>query len=144
MLEKIKLKRLHTDAKIPTQGTINSACFDFYAVETVTIKPNEVKLIECGWAFEIPEGYYVHLYPRSSLACKQQLIILNSPGVIDSDYRGPVLCFSKNIGHSIVTIKKGDRYAQMALRRVVETVFEEVAELNTTNRGIGGTGSTGK
>jgi dUTP pyrophosphatase len=93
---------------------------------------------------EIPIGYSVQIYPRSGKACKSQLIELNSPGIIDSSYRGELLTCMKNLSNDIVSIKKGDRYAQMFLVKNIKMYFEEVDELNETDRGDGGFGSSGK
>ncbi len=142
---KIKLKRLHPDAKMPTHGTEDSACADLYAIEDITFHSGDVKCIRSGWAFEIPKGYYVEIYPRSGLACKKQLIILNSPCIIDSDYRGEVYTYMRYIGGFFIpTIKKGDRYAQMILKKCIYTTFKEVNELSETERNAGGFGSTGR
>jgi len=140
---KIKLKRLSRYAKVPTYSTEHSAALDLYATESVTLHPGDVKIIRSGWAFEIPNGYYVEIVPRSSLACKNQLIILNSPGIIDADYRGEVFTYMKNIGDSGKIIQSGDRYAQMLLKGRIPVWFEEVEELSETSRGSGGFGSTG-
>jgi len=140
----IKLKRLHKDAKVPTRGTMFSAASDLYAVEDVELSPGNVGILSCGWAFEIPPDYYVEIVPRSGLACKKEVIILNSPCIIDSDYRGEIKTYAKNVGTELVKIKVGERYAQMILKKVLYTVFNEINELSKTNRGSGGFGSTGK
>jgi dUTP pyrophosphatase len=140
----IKLKRLHKDAKVPTYGTERSAYLDLYAVEDVMLSPGETKVIRSGWAFEIPELHYVDVLPRSGLACKKGIISLNSVGIIDSDYRGEILTTMRNLGEDPVLIAKGDRYAQMAIKRSIYTTFREVDELTPTERGSGGFGSTGK
>jgi len=140
----IKLKRLNKDAIIPTYGTEYSAYLDLYAVEDVSLRPGDVRVIRSGWAFEIPEGYYVDILPRSGLACKKGVITLNSVGIIDSDYRGEVLTTMRNVGDELVLISKGDRYAQMAIKKAIYTIFKEVDELTPTSRGSGGFGSTGK
>jgi len=140
----IKLHKLDENAVVPTYGSKNAACLDLYAVEDVILRPQDVRYIRSGWAFAIPDGYEVNIVPRSGLACKNQLIILNSPCVIDSDYRGEVYTYMKNIGEEVVMIKRGDRYAQMSLRESIYTVFEIVDELDETERGKSGFGSTGK
>jgi dUTP pyrophosphatase len=141
---KIKLKRLHKDAKIPTYAHKDDACADLYAVEDITIRPGEVGCVRSGWALEFPTGYYMEIRPRSSLACKKQLMILNSPSTIDSPYRGDLLTYMKNIGTNIVSIRKHDRYAQIMVKKVIPMNFEEVEELNKTSRGTSGFGSTGR
>ena len=139
----IKLKRLHKDAKIPTYGTEDSACVDLYAIEDYTFHPGGLKRIHSGWSCEIPKGYYVEVYNRSGMASKKQLVIVSSR-VIDADYRGEIFTPIKNIGDTVQIINKGDRFAQMLLKKRIYMVFEEVAELTPTNRGSGGFGSTGK
>lgn len=138
----IKLKRLHRDAMVPTYGTKNSACVDLYAVEDVLIKPGEVKNVSCGWAMEINEDYFLEIYPRGSMIAKQQLLPLCSP--IDCDYRGEIFTYMKNIGNKDVLIKRGERYAQMLIKKHIYMTFKEVEELTPTQRGSGGFGSTGK
>lgn len=140
----INLKRLHKDARIPTYGTIDSACLDLYAVEDTTFALGEVKYIECGWIFEIPKEHYVTIHARSGLACKKQLVLLNSTAIIDSDYRGPIRTYFKNIGNNTLAIRKGDRYAQMALHKRIYVLFNEVDKVGITDRNTGGFGSTGK
>lgn len=140
----IKLKRLHKDAKVPTYAHCDDACADLYAIEDVVFRPGDVKYIRSGFAMEIPRGYSIQIYPRSGMACKSQLIKLNSPGIIDSTYRGELFTCMKNLSNNIVSIKKGDRYAQMFLVENIKMYFEEVNELNETDRGAGGFGSTGK
>ena len=141
---KIKLKRLHKDAVIPTYGTKSSACLDLYAVEDVTFRSGDTKRIRSGWAFEIPEGHYVEIMPRSGLAIKNDLIMPNSPGIVDSDYRGEIFVYMKFLRENWqFNIKKGDRFAQMKIKRSITMEFEEVEELDATDRGSGGFGSTG-
>lgn len=141
---KIKLKRLHKDAKVPTYGTKNSACLDLYAVEDVIFRSGDTMCIRSGWAFEIPEGYYVEVMPRSGLSIKNSLIMPNSPGIVDSDYRGEIFVYMKFLrGNGRFNIQKGDRFAQMLIKKSILVEFEEAEELNETDRGAGGFGSTG-
>jgi dUTP pyrophosphatase len=141
----VKVKKLDPYAIIPTKAHSTDACMDLYAIEPVVFRPGEVKYVRSGLAFEIPEGYYIEVKPRSGLASKQQLIILNSPAIIDSDYRGEVMIFMKNLKDTnSVVINKGDRYAQMSLKKIIDFDFEEVDELTGTERGTGGFGSSGK
>lgn len=141
---KIKLHKLDEDAITPIYGSDGAACLDLYAVDDVIIRAGAVRYVRSGWAFAIPNGYEVQIYPRSGLACKKQLIILNSPCIIDSDYRGEIYTYMKNVGDESVMIRKGDRYAQMSLRKSIYTEFEVVDELEDTERGEGGFGSTGR
>lgn len=147
---KIKLKRLHKDAKIPMYGTKDSAGADLYAVEDVSFRPGELKMVCTGWMAEIPSGYYIEIYNRGSMAAKKQLVIVSSR-VVDSDYRGEIFVPMKLIISNIpipeifkVSIKKGDRIAQMIVKKYEKLEFEEVDELSTTKRSDGGFGSTGK
>jgi len=138
----IKLKRLHKDAKIPTYGTKYSAGADLYAVEDVNLHPDELKLVHTGWMMEVQPGCYIEIYNRGSMSAKRELVIVSSR-VVDADYRGEVFVPIKNIGTNLQLIKKGDRIAQMMVKDVLEINFEEVNELNKTDRDDGGFGSTG-
>ncbi len=140
---KIKIKKLHKDAVMPTYGTEHSACVDLYVVEDITFRPGELKWVHSGLAVEIPMGYYIEVFNRSSMAGKKQLIITSSR-VIDSDYRGEIFAPIKNIGVTMQLIRKGDRFAQMMIKKVIKMNFIEVDELNETDRGAGGFGSTGR
>jgi dUTP pyrophosphatase len=139
----IKLKKLHKDAIVPTYGTKDSACVDLYAVEDVTIRPGELKKLRSGLAVEMPRGHYIEMYNRSSMAGKRQLLIVSSC-VIDEDYRGEIYAPIKNIGDGIQFIRKGDRFAQMMIKKTIKMNFIEVDELKNTERGAGGFGSTGQ
>lgn len=141
----VKVKKLNPKAIIPTKAHVTDACMDLYAIEPVVFRPGEVKYIRSGLAFEIPRGYYIEVKPRSGLASKRQLIILNSPAIIDSDYRGEVMVYMKSLNSTdSVVINEGDRFAQMSLKKVLDFEFEEVEELTKTERGAGGFGSSGK
>jgi len=140
---KIKLKKLHKDAIIPTYAHFTDACADLYAIEDYFIRPGELIFIRSGLAVEIPEGYYIEMYNRSGNAAKKELVIVSSR-IIDADYRGEVFAPIKNIGSKGKSIKKGDRFAQIALKSKIHMVFDLVDELNETERGSGGFGSTGK
>jgi len=139
---RIKLKKLHKDATIPVYGTEHSACVDLYAIEDVTIRPGELLRVRSGIAVEMPSGYYIEVYNRSGNASKRQLYIISSR-VIDSDYRGEIFAPIKNLGGIPQTIRKGDRFAQMMIKKVIRMEFEEVDELSNTERGAGGFGHTG-
>ena len=136
-------KKLHKNAKLPTYGTRESACMDLYAIEDYYIRPGMVVLIRTGLAFEIPNGYEIQIRPRSS-AIKNQLLILNTPGTVDADYRGEVMVGVKNISAVDYAVKKGNRIAQMALKEVPLVLLHEVKELSDTERGGSGFGHTGK
>lgn len=140
----VLIKKLHKDAKIPTYATEGSVGLDLYAIENYVLRPNDVKCIRSGIVVAPPEGYYFEVFSRSSLACKKQCIILNSVPVLDEDFRGEILIYMKNISNDTVIINKGDRYAQMILKKKIPVIFKEVSELPATSRGAGGFGSTGR
>lgn len=139
---KIRLKRLSKYAKVPTSAHKWDAGLDLYAVEDVVFHPGELKHVRSGWAFEIPEGYYVEVYNRSGLSSKKQVVIVSSR-VIDSTYRGEIYAPMKNISINDVIIKRNDRFAQIMIKKTIYINFEEVENLSDTNRGQGGFGSTG-
>jgi dUTP pyrophosphatase len=114
------------------------------AVRTeVILAPGARALIPTGFAIEVPEGYEVQVRPRSGLALKFGVTVLNSPGTIDSDYRGPVGVILANFGTEAFCIRRGDRIAQMIVAPVVQAAFRETEALATSDRGSGGFGSTG-
>ncbi len=107
------------------------------------IAPFETKLIPTGFSIELPNGYEAQIRPRSGLALKHQIGILNSPGTIDSDYRGEVGILLTNFGKEPYTVKRGDRIAQMVVHRYTRVEWEKVDQVNETSRGSGGFGHTG-
>lgn len=133
------------DLQLPEYATEGAAGMDVCAaVESdVTISPLETKLIPTGFSIELPQGYEAQIRPRSGLALKHQMGILNSPGTIDSDYRGEVKILLTNFGKQPYTVKKGDRIAQMVIHRYTRVDWEEVNRVNDTVRGAGGFGHTG-
>jgi dUTP pyrophosphatase len=143
---KIYFKKLKSGAKIPTYAKNGDACCDLYAVEDYTIKPGEVRLIGFGFAIEMPPGFEAQVRPRSGLAVKYALSIVNSPGTIDNDYRGEIMTPIINLGKEPYTIKAGDRVAQMKFSPIYTGHFLDVGdeELSITERGANGMGSTGK
>lgn len=156
-LQWVNFKRLHADAVIPKYQTEGAAGFDFHAVEDVEIYPGETALVKTGLAFEIPAGFEIQVRPRSGNSLKTRIRIANSPGTIDSDYRGEVGIIVDNLTKGsmpvlrglekagVVEIKKGDRIAQGVLVPVFTAFFvEKEEELNETQRGSGGFGSTNK
>ena len=140
----LKVKKLQDNAVIPQYQTKEAAGFDLHAIEDVVIKPGERKLIGTGLAFEIEFGYEVQIRPRSGLAFKHGITVLNSPGTIDSDYRGEIKVLLINHGNEPYEIKKGERIAQAVIAPVIQAEIIEVDELSDTQRGAGGFGSTGK
>lgn len=131
---------------LPEYMSADSAGADLVAAvaEDVVLAPLARALIPTGFALEIPAGYEVQLRPRSGLALKAGITLLNAPGTIDADYRGPVGVILANLGSEPYTIKRGDRIAQMVVAPVIQAIFREVAELGTSDRGAGGFGSTGR
>jgi dUTP pyrophosphatase len=136
-------KKLSEEARIPTYGSNGAACMDLYVIEDYLLHPGEVRLLRTGLAFDIPHGYEIQIRPRGSVI-KSQLIILNSPGTVDEDYRGEVFVGVKNISDKDVAIKKDDRIAQMIIKEVIKMELYEVDELSETSRGSGCLGSTGR
>jgi len=128
---------------VPARQTSGSAGFDVAAGETVVLLPGERKLVRTGFAIAVPEGWECQVRPRSGLALKHGITLPNTPGTIDSDYRGELCVSLVNLGTEPFEVVRGMRIAQLLFARVPEVVFEEVAELPPTGRGVGGFGSTG-
>jgi len=141
---KLKIKRLNKDAIIPAYQSELAAGIDLHSIEEHILEPMERKLIKTGLAFEIEAGYEVQIRPRSGLAYKYGLTVLNSPGTIDADYRGEIMVLLINLSNEFYTIKKGERIAQAVIAPVVQAEIVEVNELSETKRGEKGFGSTGK
>ena len=142
---KIKRRESAKDLPIPSYATAGSSGVDLYAdVETDTvISPGEIKLVSCGIYMELPEGYEAETRPRSGLALKHGITLVNSPGTIDSDYRGLVNLIVTNIGREDFVVKRGHRLAQMVIKEVTQAEFLETEELGETQRSHGGFGHTG-
>lgn len=145
----IKVKRMNKEAKLPTRGSEKAAAYDVYAClpdknAPVTIMPHQTMLIGTGLRMAPPEGFYVGVYARSGLSSKEGLRPANCVGVIDEDYRGEYLVAVHNDSEVTRSIRHGDRIAQILLQKRYDMDFEEVDELDTTGRGVGGFGSTGK
>ncbi|TFG31710.1 dUTP diphosphatase [Candidatus Thorarchaeota archaeon] len=143
MTVEVRVKRLNPDAKIPKVANVGDVAFDLYSVIDYDIKPGERYAVPTGIAVEIPVGYEGQVRPRSGLALKEGLTVLNTPGTIDSGYRGEVKTIMINQGDTSFQITKGMRISQLAIRPVPEVSFIEVDELSDTDRGDGGFGSTG-
>lgn len=141
----IAVKRLDhaSGLPLPSYETAGSAGMDVRAAEDLTIAPGERGLVGTGLAFAIPEGYEIQVRPRSGLALKKGISIPNSPGTIDSDYRGELRVILLNHGESDFIIERGDRIAQIVVAPVQRGTLVEVADLDETPRGSGGFGSTG-
>ena len=129
---------------MPCYKNPGDAGMDICASEDMRVPPFNWKLIPTGIYLEIPEGYEVQVRSRSGLALKWGLSVMNSPGTIDSGYRGEVKVILKNHDHRAYDLKKGERIAQLVMAAVVTAELEEVTELTDTERGAGGFGSTGK
>ncbi|MDQ7038626.1 MAG: dUTP diphosphatase [Aquificota bacterium] len=144
---KVKVKRLpHAkDLPLPSYATSLSSGMDLRAAveRPVLIRPLERAVIPTGLVLEIPEGYEGQIRPRSGLALKKGLTVLNAPGTIDADYRGEVKVVLVNLGGEDVLIERGERIAQLVITPVARAVLEEVEEVSWTERGEGGFGSTG-
>ena len=137
------VKKLNRDAKIPTFAHEDDACADLYSDSNFIINSNETKLITTGIALQINKGWEAQIRPRSGLSYKHGLLILNSPGTIDSGYRGEIKIIIKNTMSDAFKINKGTRIAQIAIRQVPNITFLEKDSLDDTKRGDGGFGSTG-
>lgn len=133
-----------SENKTPKYETLGSAGADIASNEDYVLKPERRTLISTGLFLEIPQGYEIQIRPRSGLAFKYGITVLNSPGTIDSDYRGEIGVILYNSGQSSYHIKKGERIAQMVLSKVEQAEFEVVNETTETERGEGGFGHTGK
>ncbi len=143
----VRIKKLNDKAVIPVRGTEGSAGADLYACidESITINPGELKLIPTGIAIELPDNSLAaFLYARSGLGVKHGICLSNGVGVVDSDYRGEIKAGLCNVSDKPYTIEPFERIAQMVIAPVVKAEFKEVKELDETNRGEGGFGSTGK
>lgn len=133
-------------AVIPQYKTVGAAGADICAFvnEKIVLKPGKRVLVSTGLYFAIPEGFEVQIRPRSGLAAKNGVTVLNTPGTIDSDYRGEIKVILINLGEEDFEISNGDRIAQMVVSPVTVCDFDVVDSLDETDRGTGGFGSTGK
>lgn len=144
-VDTLQVKKLNELAKIPTYGTECAAGADLYAAisEAITLQPGETKLIPTGLSMAIPTGLVGLIYARSGISIKRGLAPANKVGVIDSDYRGEVMVALYNQSNVEQTIEPNERIAQFVLTPYIQADFVEVEELDDTNRGNGGFGSTG-
>lgn len=127
----------------PTPATSGAAASDLVSAESVTLEPGTVHAVSTGLAIAIPDGYEGQVRPRSGLALKHGVTVLNAPGTIDSDYRGELKIILINHGKHAFAISRGDRVAQLVIAPIVQPRFERVEELSASDRGTGGFGSTG-
>lgn len=145
MENKVEIK-IFTDAFIPTSGSPDSVGLDVHSAQSAVIEPGCTCVIDTGIRVGIPSGYYFQICPRSGLAAKHGITVLNSPGIIDADYRGEIRVILHNTGKEQFVVSRGDRIAQMILCGVIPHVFfntYSAEDLGKTVRGEGGFGSTG-
>lgn len=140
---KLKIKPLRPEAYLPAYATAGAACFDIATCVDATVPPGDAISVATGLSFEIPEGHVMHVFSRSGHGFKHGVRLVNSVGVIDSDYRGEVFVGLHNDGAEPFTVHKGDRVAQAMIVPVPTVEFEVVDELSITGRGGHGFGSTG-
>ena len=140
----IKLKRLDLDAAVPEFATPGSSGMDLSSMEEKTLLPGERHLFRIGHALEIPYGYEGQVRPRSGLALKHGITVLNSPGTIDSSFRGELGVILINLGQFPFTVHPKDRIAQLVIVAVADVTVQCAIELTETSRGSGGFGSTGR
>lgn len=141
---KVKIKKLHIDAKVPAYGTEDAACFDICALHDGHVAYHYANTFHTGLAFEIPKGYGMFLYPRSGLAFKYGIRLANNVAVIDADYRGELLIRLHNDAYELgFRVRAGDRIAQARIEKVEKVEFELAEELSVTERNDKGIGSTG-
>lgn len=141
----VRIKRLaHSEGlELPTYATPGAAGMDVVAAEAVELAPGSRHAVATGLALAIPDGFEIQVRPRSGLALKHGIGVPNAPGTIDSDYRGELKIILVNHGSETFAIARGDRIAQLVLAPVVRARWEEIADLDSTERGKGGFGSTG-
>ena len=143
---KVLIKKLDPEVKLPEYKTEGASGMDLIAFikKPLCVKPNTSLLVPTGISIAFSDEYEIQIRPRSGLAAKNNITVLNTPGTIDSDYRGEIKVILINLGKNDFTIKNGDRIAQMVICPIIKTEFEIVNELPNTPRGVRGFGSTGK
>ncbi|PDW30290.1 deoxyuridine 5'-triphosphate nucleotidohydrolase [Helicobacter pylori] len=140
---KIKIRKIHPNALIPKYQTEGSSGFDLHAVEEVVIKPHSVGLVRIGICLSLEVGYELQVRTRSGLALNHQVMVLNSPGTVDNDYRGEIKVILANLSDKDFKVQVGDRIAQGVVQKTYKAEFIECERLDETSRGSGGFGSTG-
>ena len=145
-MHKILIKKLHSDVNIPKYETEGSSGLDLeaYIEKNLRLLSGERKLVPTGVSVAMPNNFEIQIRPRSGLAYKNGISVVNTPGTIDSDYRGEIKVLLINLGTEAVTIKKFQRIAQMVICPIIKANLKEVQELPETIRGAGGFGSTGQ
>jgi dUTP pyrophosphatase len=139
----IRVKKLVSDAVLPSFKSALASGADLCASESGTVAPGQVRLVSTGISVAIPKGYEIQIRSRSGLAAKSSVWVLNSPGTVDADYRGELKIILANFGHGLFSFMKGDRLAQMVCVALPSVRYDEVDELDGTERGSAGFGSTG-
>ena len=144
-MTKILIKRLSNKVSLPKYETSGSSGMDLAAFidANIDIDPGKTEIIPTGLSVAIPEGFEIQIRPRSGLAAKDNITVLNTPGTIDADYRGEIKVILINLSQKKFTVENGLRIAQMVVCPLIQAQLEEVNELNDTMRGKGGFGSTG-
>ena len=144
-MTEILIKRLSKDVSLPKYETEGSSGLDLAANidKQIKISPGKSQIIPTGLAVAIPKNFEIQIRPRSGLAAKSQISVLNTPGTIDADYRGELKVILINLSDKVFVVEKGLRIAQMVLSPVIKAKLKEVSELENTERGSGGFGSTG-
>ena len=139
----LRIKRIHPDAVMPSYAHPSDAGMDVRSVDELVIPSGKHALVHIGLVFNLPPMYEAQVRPRSGLALKNGVTVLNTPGTIDSGYRGEVGVILANFGEGDFTVKKGDRIAQIVIAPVTQAEIAEVDAIDETDRGEGGFGSTG-
>ena len=139
----VLIKREGDDIPFPVYMSEGAAGVDLHAAEDCELRPMEFRTISTGIRIALPSGYEAQIRPRSGLAAKFGITVLNSPGTVDSDYRGEIKVILINLGQNVFRVRKGDRIAQMVIQQVSRVKFVEVNALPETERGGGGFGYTG-
>ena len=143
-METIGVKKVHSLAILPTRGSDLSSGMDLYSVEEVCLNPGDVIAIDTGIIVNLPDHLEIQIRPRSGLALKHKVCVLNSPGTVDADYRGNIKVIMYNTGHESFPVKPGDRIAQAVFSNVTRVNLEWINMIDETKRGTGGFGSTGR
>ena len=143
---KVLIKKLHPSVQLPSYKTSGASGMDLMAFieKSIILEPGKSSLVPTGISVAFPKEYEIQIRPRSGLAAKNNISVLNTPGTIDSDYRGEIKIILFNHGNEKFLVNNGDRIAQMVLMPVLKFEFEETKDLPDTIRGSGGFGSTGK
>ena len=141
---KMGVKFVNDNASFPVKASEDAACYDIVLPDDIYIAPHSVKMVGTGLVFDIPKGYRVDVYLRSSIAAKTNTRLANAVGKIDCDYTGEVKLLLENIGGVPIRFYRGERIAQFELNKVTDVTLEEVDTVKETERAAGGIGSTGK